>query len=228
MANVKISELDAATAPDGSELVPIVQASETKRTTITSLLLADGTPLHSDVASEIHLVTAKTTPVAADEVIIEDSAASWVKKRAALSSIISSLIDLDPSTMADQTWIGRKATLTAAENLVRGDVCYINSSSKLAKADADAASTTGSLFLALATIAINTSGLFGVGPGFLRDDAAYALTVGGTLYLGNTAGAIVQVASIPTGTDDVVQVVGTAYSADIIFFSPSPVLLERT
>lgn len=230
MAHVKISELPAAGTLDGTEALPIVQDTETVQSTIQDILdLGDtGTAINTDALAEIHGLTAKGTPIAADELLIEDSAAAWAKKRVALSALASlfALSDLDPTTIADQTWNGRKATMTAGENLVRGDVCYINSSSKLVKADADAASTTNSLFLALATIANNATGLFGVGPGFWRDDAYAAWTVGGTLYLSTTSGGITQTA--PSGVDDVVQILGTAYAAKVIYFAPSPLILEHT
>lgn len=128
-----------------------------------------------------------------------------------------------PSSLADDTWDGPTATLTAAENLVIGDVCYINSSSKMAKGDADASGTAGVMAIALATINTDASGLFGVVGGFLRDDSAYAFTPGQTLYLSTTPGGIT--ATAPSGTGDQVQVLGYAYSADVIWFAPSPVLV---
>lgn len=41
---------------------------------------ADSTAIHDNVANEITAITAKATPVAADELVLEDSAASFVKK----------------------------------------------------------------------------------------------------------------------------------------------------
>lgn len=131
---------------------------------------------------------------------------------------------LTPDTMADDTWVGPTATLTAAENLVIGDVCYINSSSKMAKADADAAATAGAMCIATATIATDAAGTFGLPGGYLRDDSAYAWTPGATLYLSTTAGGIT--ATAPSGAADIVQVLGYAHEADIVFFNPSPVLIE--
>jgi hypothetical protein len=45
--------------------------------------------IHKSVASEIHGITAKGTLVGADEFLIEDSAASWVKKRATLTALLT-------------------------------------------------------------------------------------------------------------------------------------------
>jgi len=47
--------------------------------------------VHDNVAGEIHAVSNKATPVSADEILIEDSADSWNKKRVALSSILGAL-----------------------------------------------------------------------------------------------------------------------------------------
>lgn len=132
--------------------------------------------------------------------------------------------NLLPGSVADDTYTGATATLTAAENLAIGNVCYINSSSKLAKADADSASTAGALFIALATINQDASGSFGLPGGFLRDDSAYNWTPGATLYLDTNAGGLT--ATQPSGSGDIVQVLGVAYSADVVFFNPSPVVGE--
>lgn len=43
--------------------------------------------IHDGVAGEIHDLTSKATPVNADEILIEDSADSWSKKRATLGSL---------------------------------------------------------------------------------------------------------------------------------------------
>ena len=47
----------------------------------------DAAAIHDDVSGEIHAIALKGTPVGADEIVIEDSAASWAKKRAAISSL---------------------------------------------------------------------------------------------------------------------------------------------
>lgn len=60
------------------------------RDLIVTLFATAGTDpnaIHDNVANEIHQVTQKATPVAADEVLVEDSADTWNKKRVALSAI---------------------------------------------------------------------------------------------------------------------------------------------
>ncbi len=48
---------------------------------------ADGTAIHDDTANEISAITEKTTPADADLVIIEDSAASYVKKKVQVQNL---------------------------------------------------------------------------------------------------------------------------------------------
>jgi hypothetical protein len=81
------------------------------------------------------------------------------------------------------------------------------------------------VFISTATISNNATGTFGV-YGLLRDDSYAGWTVGGLLYLSTTAGAITQTA--PSGTDDVIQILGVAYASKIIFFNPQLVQVEHT
>lgn len=59
----------------------------------------DADAIHDNVGDEIHQITLKGTPVAADELVIEDSVASWAKKRIAISSLPSSG---EPNTMSNE------------------------------------------------------------------------------------------------------------------------------
>lgn len=129
------------------------------------------------------------------------------------------------ASLSDATFSGIKATLTAGENLVIGDVCYIKSDGKLWKADASAIATASAVAIALATISADASGSFGI-HGYLRKDSLYALTIGGLVYLSETAGAATQTA--PTTTDAVTQILGVALTADILYFNPQLVQVEHT
>ncbi len=155
-------------------------------------------------------------------VLTVDSAESTGMKWAAASG--GALI---PGTVADDTYTGPTATMTAGENLVIGNVCYLNSSSKLMKADADAIATSSAQFIALGTINTDATGTVGLPGGFLRDDSGYNFgTVGGLVYLDTaTAGAVTQTA--PSGADDVIQIIGVAYSADKLWFNPQLVQIEH-
>lgn len=94
-------------------------------------------------------------------------------------------------------------------------------------ADADAASTSGPVMLALAAAAGTSGNPMKVAlPGsFCRNDA-WAWTVGGAIYVDTTAGALTQTA--PSGAGDIVRVVGYAANADVIYFMPSGAWVEVT
>jgi hypothetical protein len=105
---------------------------------------------------------------------------------------------------------------------VFGNVVYRKSDSKLWKADADASTTMPVIGMAIASINSDASGFF-LQHGFARDDT-WNWTVGGLIYASTTAGGLTQTA--PSGSGDQVQVVGVAWTADIMLFSPSMVLVE--
>ena len=125
---------------------------------------------------------------------------------------------------SDDTYSGITMSLTAAEALSQWDVGYMNSSSKIAKGDADAASSGIALFLATAAISQDASGVFLL-HGVARNDA-WNWTPGAVLYLDTAAGGIT--ASQPSGTDDVIIVLGVAITADIIYFKPSSDYMTHT
>jgi len=133
-----------------------------------------------------------------------------------LTGISGLTIDATPD--ADVTAEGMKATFTAGENLVFGDVCYMKSDGKMWKADADAASTMPAVAMAIATIAADANGLFLL-HGVARQDS-WNWTVGGAIYASVTAGGLSQTAV--SGTSDCHQVIGYATHADRMLFMPSP------
>lgn len=60
---------------------------------------------------------------------------------------------------------------------------------------------------------------------FIRNDA-WNWTPGAVLYISTTAGGITE--TQPSGTDDVIRVIGYAMTADVIFFDPSPDYITHT
>lgn len=122
-----------------------------------------------------------------------------------------------PGLGTDHTATGITATMTAGENLVFGDACYIKSDGKLWKTDANAASTMPVVAMALATINAEAAGSV-LMVGIARDDS-WNWTVGGQVFASETAGALTQTA--PTTSAAIVQAVGYALSADILLFKPS-------
>lgn len=131
-------------------------------------------------------------------------------------------IDIDGTPTSDDTWVGPSTNdYNAGATISQWEAVYLDSSSTWQLTDADAASTAGSVMVALATEAGTSSNPLRVAlPGsFCRNDA-WNWTVGGAIYLSTTPGALTQTA--PSATDDVVRVVGWATNADTIFWNPSP------
>lgn len=133
-------------------------------------------------------------------------------------------LSFNPSPGSDHTASGIKFTDTAGENLVFGNLCYMKSDGKWWKANADAIATMPGLAMALATIAADADGVF-LKMGFARDDT-WNWTAGGALYAAPVAGGLTQTA--PTVWGYIVQTIGFALTADILYFKPSLALLDAT
>jgi hypothetical protein len=103
--------------------------------------------------------------------------------------------------------------LEAGQDLADGDLLYMKSDGKVYKADANGSSTYPCI--GAAGVAVSSGDVVEVVFSGLRNDGS-SLTIGGRLYLSNTAGAATQTAS---GTTP--QVVGFATSATDWFFQPA-------
>ena len=129
----------------------------------------------------------------------------------------------------DHTTSGILISLVAHDTQAFGDACFINASGEAALPDADAIASSSAVVMCAdaAGIAADATGnylLFGVA----RHDA-WNWTVGGLVYLtvtGTTGNTLSQTA--PTGTDDVIQILGVATHADRMLFRPSLVQVEHT
>jgi hypothetical protein len=130
---------------------------------------------------------------------------------------------LDSTPNADHSCIGACFIGIAAQALVIGDVCYLNSAGRFAKADADAEATTkGMLVMAMGTISSGSTGYFLLW-GFVRDNT-WNWTPGAELYVSCTPGN--PTATKPSGGGDVVRIVGWAYNADVVWFKPDATYVE--
>lgn len=125
---------------------------------------------------------------------------------------------VEPGT--DDTYTGEDITgFNATATIAQWDAVYL-STTGWALTDADAASTAGGVMVGLAAAAGTSSNpLTVVTRGIIRNDGWTWTTVGAPLYLSTTAGALTETA--PSGTDDVVRIVGYVMSDDCIFFNPS-------
>jgi hypothetical protein len=111
-------------------------------------------------------------------------------------------------------------TFVAGENLTALDLVYLKSDGKWWKSDADAVSTSGGLLgIAMNAATANATASVQLHGSFVRKDA-WTWTHGDILYVSTNPGEIT--ATAPVGSGDVVRVVGTAVSQDVIYFTPSP------
>ena len=102
-------------------------------------------------------------------------------------------------------------------------VCIHTTTDEVVISDADAIATMPVIGIAPAAISDTNTGTILL-QGFIRDDT-WNWTLGGILYADNTtAGGMTQTA--PSGTGDLVQAVGVALSADVVYFNPSLTLVE--
>lgn len=134
---------------------------------------------------------------------------------------ISGVASLDGTPDTDHTSTGLKtSTFNAGESVTVMDLVYFKSDGKWWKTDADAAGTAGGMLaISLETKSADQAMSVALPGSFVRDDT-WNWTVGAVLYIDTaTAGGIT--ATQPSGTDDVVRVVGWAVSADVIWFQPS-------
>jgi hypothetical protein len=82
----------------------------------------DTTAIHNNVDGEVNAIASKATPVGADVVLIEDSAASFAKKKALISSLPAggggSSVKYDPQTAT----LNGTETFTVTAMVVNADV----------------------------------------------------------------------------------------------------------
>ena len=132
-------------------------------------------------------------------------------------------IDAIPDT--DHTANGLTTnSINAGVTTAIGELLYLASDGEWALADADAEATaSGSLAISLAVGSDGSPLLVALAGSFVRDDT-YAWTVGADLYVSTTAGGLTETA--PSGTGDIVRIVGQAVSADVVYFNPDSAYAE--
>lgn len=135
-------------------------------------------------------------------------------------------ITLDVAPASDHTATGIIASETVGDTVVFGDVLYMNADGKWHLADADAAATMPGMRMVVdETITDDAAGNL-LQYGIARDDS-WSWVIGGLIYVstgGTTTTTLSQTA--PSGDGDQVQIVGTALTADVMAFAPSPVVTE--
>jgi hypothetical protein len=137
-------------------------------------------------------------------------------------------LELDAASSADGKYSGIVRAGTAGATLAFGDLCYLSvTDSRWELVDADAEATTfgllGICVLAAAADGNSTAMLLW---GIVRADAVFpTFTIGAPVFAGTTAGDVQTTA--PSGAADIIRIVGQGYTADELFFCPSPDYFEH-
>ncbi len=130
---------------------------------------------------------------------------------------------------ADGKYSGIVEAATAGTTLAFGDLTYHSAAdSRWEHTDADADATAGAVRLGMCVLAAAADGspTMILTYGKIRADARFpTLTVGAPAYVSTTVGNIQT--SQPSGTDDVIRIVGHAVTADVLFFNPSNDYMTR-
>jgi len=163
-------------------------------------------------------LTENTDPAGEDLLeSVDDPGGTPASRKVTIENVLNTPIDSSPN--ADTTANGMITELTAGENLSFGEVVYMRASDGLMHR-ADANSGTGeapAIAIALEAITATNTGKFCL-QGFVRNDA-WSFTAGDTLYISTAQGGIGT--GPAAGSGDLVQVLGIAMTADVIYFNPS-------
>jgi hypothetical protein len=125
--------------------------------------------------------------------------------------------------LSDTEYTGLIVEKTVGEDVAFKDVLYLKSDSKFWKGDADAEATAdGMCVMACETILADAVGKVMI-IGFFRDDSDN-WTVGGKFFISTTPGGPTQ--TEPSGSGDIVRIIGHATHADRGFFNPDNSYVE--
>jgi hypothetical protein len=131
-------------------------------------------------------------------------------------------IQLDPAGGADGDYSGTTITGTGGATIAFGDTVYLAAGdSRWELTDASAVGTAGTVIVGIAvTSSTDGNPITVLMDGTIRADAKFpTLTIGGAVYLSETAGLVVTTA--PTTADAVVKVVGYGLTANEMYFRAS-------
>jgi len=183
------------------------------------------------------LTLAGITPGAGGLAILDDASTAAVVATLGLDTPTSMFanampenvaIILDAALSADGKYSGIAEAGTAGTALAFGDLVYLAAAdSRWELADADAAATAGPVQLGICVLAAAADGdpTTILRYGKVRADAVFpALTVGAPVYVDVTAGDVTVTA--PSGTADIVRIVGYGNTADELFFCPDNTFIE--
>ena len=134
-------------------------------------------------------------------------------------------VQFDPVDLVDKEVFGEVFPGTVGVSAAQFSVLHYNGTEGVYDlADADASSTMPAVAMLTETVSSSGSSKRLLNRGWVRDDT-WNWTRGGLLYVDiTTSGGMTQIS--PSGSGDQVQIVGYAYSADIIYFNPQYTIVE--
>jgi hypothetical protein len=173
-------------------------------------------PLDVDAALTATTVDADTDFTVGTTVITSGDISS-----ASLTLPDAGKVTWDPSPASDATMTGDMISQTVDANASGiGALLYKASDGNWEEADADSSATMGMLGIAVESGTGTKDVLI---RGFVKD-TAWSWTPGAQLFASTTTGAIT--ATAPSATGDIVQVVGYATEATVMYFNPSVDFIE--
>ena len=132
------------------------------------------------------------------------------------------------STPADDAYTGIYGTFANAtgSTITKGQVVYMTgTANQVAPARANAAGTMPAVAMAIADVANGASGNF-LKYGYAHDASAFvSLTIGGLVYVSDTAAGALD-ATAPADDGEFVEIVGIGMHGDKIFFNPQLAMVE--
>jgi hypothetical protein len=137
----------------------------------------------------------------------------------------SDILALTAAPSSNNTANGITIELTANENQAFGDAVFIKSDGKAQLGDADSITTAICIGICTQTVSANNTATYLL-QGIARNDS-WNWTVGQPIYLsttGTSTNTLTQTA--PSGTGDVVQIIGIATHADRMYVNPQLVTIE--
>jgi hypothetical protein len=210
----------------------------------------DTTAIHDNVVGEINAIADKSTHHGDDWVLLEDSEASWAKKRIdagtlggvyALTFNGSTYGQVNTSVSGGRTskeveifgdspvWNANQMTIEVSNDsgsgMSSGDLCYISGDSsgvpQVTLADADAeASCSKMLVLITETIGNGSDGT-----ALIKGEyTTTGLTASSVYFASTTAGDFTTTA--PSAAGDIVRIIGYALSTTVLYFDPDKTFVE--
>jgi len=207
--------VDAPVQVDTAWEAPFTPSQAADHGNLAGLGDDDHTQYHNDARGDARYVP-KTGGTFTGDVFYEANNISGT------GTVYTRMLNVEDVPSTNQTATGGISTIMTVDANATGfgAALHMDTDGNWVEADASTSSTMPCQSLALEA---------GTGPkevlmqGFVRDDG-WTWTVGATIYVGDSAGDLVQIT--PSGSGDKVQAVGFATHADRMYFNPDYTLIE--